>query len=135
MKKRIKDAPETIPFDDPRVNYYYEPWQRSQTGEGPIVRTEKYNDYLDIWYVRFERLQWFTERSPYSGIAGFKIWGKDWEIQELVDLYSPTRDNKIELVLERDYPLDDYTVTLINIGEKNPEALGLWLSHAYFIIS
>jgi len=135
MKKRIKDAPETIPFDDPRVNYYYEPWQRSATGEGPIVRTDKLNDYLDIWYLSFERLQWFTERGPDKGVAGFKIWGKDWEIQELVDLYSPTRDNKIELVLERDYPLDDYTVTIINIGEKNPEALGLWLPHAYFIIS
>ena len=135
MKKRIKDAPETIPFDDPRVNYYYEPWQRSQTGEGPIVRTEKYNDYLDIWYVRFERLQWFTERGPNNGIAGYQITGKDWTIQEMIDLYSPTKDSKIELVFERDYPEDDYTISFFNIGEKNPDALGLWLPHAYFIIS
>ena len=135
MKKRIKDAPETIPFDDPRVNYYYEPWARSMTGEGPIVRTEKYNDYLDIWYVRFERLQWFTERGPNNGIAGYQITGKDWTIQEMIDLYSPTKDSKIELVFERDYPEDDYTISFFNIGEKNPDALALWLPHAYFIIS
>jgi len=130
-----ENGPEIIAWDDERVNYYYEPWQRSATGEGPIVRTDKLNDYLDIWYLSLERLQWFTERGPDKGVAGFKIWGKDWEIQELVDLYSPTRDSKIELVLERDYPLDDYTITIINIGEKNPDALGLWLPHAYFIIS
>jgi len=134
MKLRGK-APEQIDFNDERYNYYYKPWQRSQTGEGPIVKTETLGDYVDIWGLRFSRMAWFAERSPYSGIAGFKIWGKDWEIQEMIDLYSPTRDSKIELILERDYPEDDYTVTLLNIGEKNPEALGLWLSHAYFIIS
>jgi hypothetical protein len=104
------------------------------TGEGPIIRTLTYNDYVDIWYLKFSRLLWFAEKSPYNGIAGFQIWGKDWTIQEMIDLYSPTKDSKIELVLEREYPEDDYTVTLFNIGETNPEALGNYVSLSHFII-
>jgi len=125
---------EKIDFTDSRFNYYYKPWEISATGEGPIIRTNAYNDYVDIWYLKFSRLLWFAEKSPYNGIAGFKIWGKDWEIQEMIDLYSPTKDSKIELILEREYPEDDYTVTLLNIGEKNPEALGNYLTHSHFII-
>jgi len=136
MRKRIIDnGVETIPFDDPRMNYYYQPWDKSVTGNGPIIRTDKYNDYVDIWYIKFVHLQWWSEKSPTSGIAGFKIWGKDWEIQEMIDLYSPTKDSKIELIKAWNFPLDDYTVTLLNIGEKNPLSLGNTLGHAYFKIS
>jgi hypothetical protein len=132
-RRRIGEA-ETIPFDDERMNYYREPWERSQTGDGPVVRTSTLNDYVDIWYLRFEHLEWWSEKAPTNGIAGFTIWGKDWTIQEMINLYSPTKDSKIELIMERDYPLDDYTVTLINIGEKDPDAIGNDLVHAYFKI-
>ena len=134
MKKLIRADFETIAFNDERVNYYYNPWELSQTGDGLIIRTDKLNDYLDIWYLRFTKLLWYSEKSPYNGIAGFKIWGKDWEIQEMIDLYSPTKDSKIELIMEREYPEDDYTITLLNIGEKNPDSLGNNLVHAYFKI-
>ena len=85
MKKRNVGI-ETIPFDDERMNYYYKPWEKSQTGDGPIIRTAKYNDYVDIWYVRLTHLEWYSEKAPHNGIAGFKIWGADWEIQEMIDL-------------------------------------------------
>jgi len=134
MKKEILDEFETIAFNDKRMQYYYRPWEISQTGEGPIIRTDKYNDYVDIWYLRFTKLLWFAEKAPHNGIAGFKIWGKDWERQEMIDLYSPTKDSKIELIQSWDFPLDDYTVTLLNIGEKNAEAIGNYLTHAYFKI-
>jgi hypothetical protein len=136
MRKRIIDnGVETIPFDDPRMQYYYQPWEKSMTGDGPIIRTDKYNDYVDIWYIKLVHLQWWAEKSPTSGVAGFKIWGKDWEIQELIDLYSPTKDSKIELIKAWNFPLDDYTITLLNTGEKWGESLGNTLSHAYFKIS
>ena len=125
---------EKIDFTDSRFNYYYKPWEISMTGEGPIIRTLTYNDYVDIWYLHFSKIAWYSERASHNGIAGFKIWGSQWEIQEMIDLYSPTRDSKIELILEREYPEDDYTVTLLNIGEKNPDAVGNYLPHAYFII-
>lgn len=126
---------EIIPFDDEKMNYYYQPWKKSMTGDGPIIRTDKYNDYVDIWYVKLMHLQWWAEKSPTSGIAGFKIWGKDWEIQEMLDLYSPTKDSKIELIKAWNFPFDEYTITLLNIGEKNSVSLGNTLSHAYFKIS
>ena len=125
---------EVIPFDDERMTYYYKPWDKSMTGDGPIIRTDKYNDYVDIWYVKLVHLQWWAEKSPTSGKAGFKIWGKDWEIQEIIDLYSPTKDSKIEMIKAWNFPLDDYTITLINIGEKREESLGMTVSHAYFKI-
>ena len=125
---------ERIDFTDSRFNYYYKPWEISRVEDTPIIRTNILNDYVDIWYLHFSKLQWYSERSAHNGIAGFKIWGKDWEIQEMIDLYSPTRDSKIELILEREYPEDDYTVTLLNIGERNENAVDNYLPHAYFII-
>ena len=133
--RRRDDEFETIPFDDRRMNYYYKPWETSQTGDGPIIRTSAYNDYVDIWHVRLTRLQWWSERAPDNGIAGFTIWGKDWDRQEMIDLYSPTKDSKIELIKAWEFPEDEYTITLINIGEKNPDATGNYLAHAYFKIN
>ena len=134
MKRRKNDF-EVIPFDDTRMTYYREPWQKSMTGDGPVILTSKYNDYVDIWGVRLTHLEWWSAKAPDNGVAGFKIWGKDWEVQELIDLYSPTKDSKIELIKAWDFPEDDYTITLLNTGEKNPEALGSDLVHAYFIIN
>jgi len=133
-RRRIGEEVETIAFDDPRMTYYYQPWQRSETGDGPVILTSKYNDYVDIWGVRLTHLEWWSEKAPTNGVAGFKIWGKDWEIQELIDLYSPTRDSKIELIKAWDFPPDDYTITLLNTGEKWGEAIGNNLVHAYFKI-
>ena len=116
------------------MTYYYKPWELYRVEEELVVRTSAYNDYVDIWYLEFEHIEWWSERGPNNGIAGFKIWGKDWEIQEMLDLYSPLKDNKIELIMSRDYPRDAYTVTLLNIGEKNSEALANNLVHAYFKI-
>lgn len=134
MRRRLEDGFEIIPFDDEKMNYYYRPWENSQTGDGPVIRTDKFNDYVDIWYVKLVKLQWWSEKSPTSGKAGFTIWGKDWTVQEMIDLYSPTKDSKIELIKEWEFPLDEYTITLLNIGEKNPESLGNTLTHAYFKI-
>jgi hypothetical protein len=134
MRRRMEDGYEVIPFDDEKMNYYYRPWETSQTGDGPIIRTDKFNDYVDIWYVKLVKLQWWSEKSPTSGIAGFTIWGKDWTVQEMIDLYSPTKDSKIELIKEWEFPLDEYTITLLNIGEKHPDSLGNTLTHAYFKI-
>jgi hypothetical protein len=133
MKRRSER--ETIAFDDERMTYYYKPWERSMTGDGPVIHTANYNDYVDIWYVRLTHLEWWSERSPTGGMAGFKIWGKNWEVQELISLYSPTKDSKIELIQSWDFEEDDYTITLLNPGEKDPEAIGSDLVHAYFIIS
>ena len=112
-------------------------WQNPAPGGWvPVIRTEDYNDYVDIWYVHIKsHLEWWSEKAPHNGVAGFKIWGKDWEVQEMLDLYSPTKDSKIELIKAWDFPEDDYTITLLNIGEANPEALGNYLTHAYFVIS
>jgi hypothetical protein len=133
--KRRKEAFEVIHFDDKRMNYYYKPWQNSVTGDGPVIQTADFNDYVDIWYLHFTHLEWWTAKEPTGGMAGFKIWGKDWEVQELLSLYSPTKDSKIELIKAWDFPEDDYTLTLLNTGEKEEEALGTNLVHAYFIIS
>lgn len=134
-KRRDAGQTETIALDDPRLTYYYKPWERSQTGDGPIVKTSAYNDYVDIWYLYLTRLDWFSERSPTGGIAGVKIWGKDFEVQELISLYSPTKDSKIELIKSWELAEDYYTITLLNTGEKDPEAIGVDLAHAYFKIS
>jgi catalase (peroxidase I) len=132
-KNRNDGELEIIPWDDPRLTYYYKPWERGQTGEGPIVWTATPGDYVDIWYLKLTTLQWYAERSPQGGIAGVKIWGKDWEIHELVDLYSPNKDSKIELLKAWDFEQEDeYTITLLNTGEKNEAALEGRLSHAYF---
>jgi len=135
-KNRARETElETISFDDKRMNYYYKPWENYTTGEGPAIRTVHYNDYVDIWGVKLTHLEWWSEKSPYNGIAGFKIWGKDWEIQEMLNLYSPTKESKIELIKEWDFPADAYTITLVNIGEKDPQALENYLVHAYFKIA
>jgi len=134
MKKRNKES-EIIPFDDPRITYYYEPWQRSQTADGPVIKTSKLNDYLDIWYVKLSKLEWYSEKAPENSIAGFEITGKDWTIQEMINLYSPKKDSKIQLIKRWDFPPDDYTIKLFNIGEKDPDAVGMDLVHAYFVVS
>jgi len=131
----MKRMEEIITFNDPRLTYYYTPWELSMTGEGPIVTTKTYNDYVDIWGVRLTHLEWWAEKSPDNGMAGFKIWGKDWEQQELIDLYSPTKDSKIELIKEWDFPLDAYTITLLNTGEKDGVMVENYITHAYFKIS
>jgi len=131
--KRI--ATETIPFDDERMEYYYEPWKRSQTGDGPVIKTSRLNDYVDIWYLEFTHLEWWSAKEPTAGIAGFKIWGSQWEIQEMISLYSPTRDSKIELIKQWDFPPDQYTITLLNIGEKDENSIGFDLIHSHFVIS
>jgi hypothetical protein len=133
--KNLPRRIEVIAFDDPRMTYYYEPWEKSLTGDGPIIQSSKLNDYVDIWYLHLSHLEWWSERSPTSGTAGFKIWGKDWEIQEMIPLYSPTKDSKIELIKAWDFPEDDYTITLMNIGEKDPDSLGFTIAHSHFIIS
>jgi hypothetical protein len=53
----------------------------------------------------------------------------------MIPLYSPTKDSKIELIKAWDFAEDDYTVTLMNIGEKDPDSLGFTIAHSHFIIS
>jgi len=126
---------EVINFDDPRLTYYYQPWEKSMVMDQPVIRTDKYNDYVDIWRLQFTHFEWWSVKAPENGVVGFKIWGKDWEIQELLDLYSPTKDSKIELIKSWDFATDDYTVTLLNTGEKWGDSIGNYLVHSHFIIS
>jgi hypothetical protein len=120
IKRPRQEEGEIIAYDDERMAYYYAPWEKT----GETIRTDKYNDYVDIWHIRLTHLEWWSEKAPTHGVAGFKIWGSQWEIQELLDLYSPTKDNKIELIKAWDFDPDVYTITLLNTGEKNEQALG-----------
>lgn len=152
-KKKTVPQAETltiIPIDDPRLTYKYAPWEEVITPDGPIRRTASFDFYAQIWHLKVARIEWWANRSTDSGLAGFKILcidfnpelganpayvDKGYEQQELIDLYSPTDGNNIELIKAWDLladPYVNYTFTIINIGESNPESTGKYISHGYF---